>query len=432
MIRTDWSLCGCGGKPDFDRRIHPALEKVETSLDHVNINVSESVDAGKIPRSAELGRSTQFTSPSEISEIASAERTGQWALAGTLTDRQLGTSSEEFGDFLVDQYRRATSDTPGDIVKGHTVQIKGSSDPVHFFEWFNRQGGSRNGYWVVNLDIIHALPTFSPVEQARVAMLNSLNDCYTLGAHINRGVRPYCFYPHQQEITEREVGEWFERGSPEGISVSEPVVIPYRGEDWLFGASVVSEVDYEPASNVSDITPGDQILIHQPLGCLALLRYSLMEELAVDCTERIRRDLLRDHLDVARVLADFYPDYESEPDSSRHVKFASDVSGGGIRGINRILGMADTHLRLEDLPLVDRDIIERAQAQWALPDVTVETNGPIVMIGEPSVIEQLSDELDKIGTNNPRLLGSVAPGKGTIESQLDLGIYVEYIVSDAD
>lgn len=416
------SACGCNNKTSLDNVVYPALRQVRQEADSVSLSVDGS-DVGLFPRSAKISRSTSVHT--ETAETCDSQRSesdeATWTVGSTFVDAETGRDPDELAAVLKTGYDAPHCDV---VLKGHTVQLRGATSSIQITETFRRSGRTLPGCWAANTDVIHAFPEATPVRQARIATLNALNDCYTVGATDQRSIRPILVGPASETISERRVREWYRQSVPDSISVLPSLVIPHDGTGWLFGATVVAGVKSNKPMNLRHITPGDAVLLHRPLGALALYTFGLETE-DTDLRESAARAMCRDHFDVAETLSEFLPDDSESFDPSQHLKLVTDISGEGIREIQNRLSQIGLGLRLSALPLLEPAAIDRAQDRWLLPDVTVETNGPLAFVGDQSVISAVKGRLDRRQIGNPQQVGTIRNTAGGVTTSVDVSRYIE-------
>ncbi|MFB6225479.1 MAG: hypothetical protein ABEI13_03415 [Candidatus Paceibacteria bacterium] len=404
-IPSSLYLCGCGGKPDWERVIKPALKRVNACQPDTLLSPTEAADVGKLSR----GKNHEWIQRTTVlsSESHRPVEDAQYAVSLSIINSD---TQKNFGDFLLDVYKPLSGVSTPKILKAHTVLVKNISKPIQIFDYFKTNESSRPRSPVFNLDLIHSLPKMSPEQQARVAICNTLNDCYSSGANKLIELYPLIVVP-EGEVTTSSVKDWYESAAPVHTTVRSPQLIKHSGDAWLFGATVVAQTNTALPRFRSALSPGDKILAHRPFGSLATLKARVSADRS---TDTVTPCLTRDHAPVGEVLSNYLPPKPDLFDQSKHVKVATDISGEGIRGLTSWLTQTD--LQISKIPLVAPDEIRQGQTVWRLPDATVETNGPIVFIGCSSVIELVYKDLEQIEWSDPVVIGTLTDGNGKLNA----------------
>lgn len=422
--------CGCAGKTSLKRVVRPALADVREELAADGIRVAGDLEAGLLPNTASLERGVVGEE-----DLKDGDRPWRY-LTAVFADARTGSDPERFGRTLVEKYRWLTATHDGTesvaadvgrtIVKGHSVQLEGADEPVVWGERLHPVGKRRPGYQLANIDAVHAFPDLRPPQQAAVAVCHALNDCYAGGAHEERTIRPIVAVPSSSGVTRERVSSWFRPSTPAGVTLHEPSVITHGGRGWLFGATATAATGRTPPVHTGAIEPGDAVVLHRPLGGLALYAGGT-DANDSSIRERALEALTADHAPVAEAVAASRPHPDEPFDPDRHLKWVGDVSGPGLDGIVHATGFADCGLHLESLPLLKRETLAEIRKRWVIPDVTVETNGPLAAIGRPTAIERFWQRLKDVPTADPGRIGHVtdAAGELTWAEGVDLERYVE-------
>ena len=349
-------------------------------------------------------------------------------VAAAFLDAARGSAPAALAGTLADAYGGWADDRSVTVVKGHSIQLDGATRPTVWGESLVPSGRRRPGYRAVNVDVVHAFPALSPTEQARVAVCHALDDCYTQGATEERAVRPVVAAPRGTAPGHECVSDWYESAAPSSVTVHDPAVLSHDGGGWQFGASASAVTRRVPPVRLCAVDPGDEVLLHRPLGGLAIYAGVVDETVALDpaTRERAVSALTTDHVDVARAVAAACPAPGDDFDPARHLKWVGDVSGPGLGGLVRPLSTADCGLRVESLPVLDGDAIATVRDGWTVPDVTVETNGPLAAVGTPAALDRFERRLDSVSAADPVRIGHVSDETDLHwDPSIDLGRYVE-------
>lgn len=458
------SVCGCAGKTSLQRVVYPGRERLRARLTDVPVALADAEDAAVLPLTAGLARGSggralepnrDGSDPGDASGSA-AGRVGApaagrtWTLAATVAGPDLA-DPERFAERLGPAYAALAARAPVTVGKGHSVQVPGATGR-QWFEHLRPTGPDRAGYRAANVDAIHALPDLPPRRQARVALANALADAYAVGATDERVVRPLVATPDGDAPPPARAREWYRDAAPPGVAVLPASVLEHGGRGWLFGATATAAAPdrrrprvgaTEGASGLRGNAdprpePGDAVLAHRPLGGLALYALAASgtgeSDPSSERRERALSALTADHRPVARALAAFRPAAGEPFDPDRHLKLCTDVSGPGVRGVARRVGRTTDGLRLHltELPLLDADALAGVRERWLLPDVTVETNGPLAVVARPAVAERIADRLSALPGAAPGRLGELRPADGgpalTVADGVAADRYVEVLL----
>ena len=441
------STCGCAGKTPLGRVVYPARSRIRDRLSGTSVTLADAEDAAILPLTTGLARSVTSGSDGPRAERASPEDEA-WSLAATFGSAAL-TDPGRFVDAVAPAYAALDGRAPVTVAKGHSVQVTGATTTRQWFEHLVPTGDVRTGYRAANVDVLHAFPGLPPSTQARIALLHSLNDCYAVGGTDERVVRPVVAAPTESLPAAARLREWYEDGAPSGVTVLPAAAVAHDGRGWLFGATATADapgLTYHERDDEGSATPenGDVVVLSRPLGGLALFASTVAATESDECAterevdrlqtvrERAVGALTADHVAVARALSAFRPGAADPHDPERHVRFVTDVSGPGVRGVGRrITRAANARLHLTDLPLLDHGPLDRAQERWTTPDVTVESNGPLAVVARPSVADAVVERLASVPGAAPVRIGEVRPGDAsaaavTVAEELDATRYVEY------
>ncbi|MFC6793299.1 hypothetical protein ACFQFH_01910 [Halobaculum halobium] len=416
---ADARRCGCAGKTPLDRVVLPARERVASALEGTSVRLGPDSDAAVLDSGvapAEVERAVEGVALGDERPAVPFDGDADGRQVVTLACAFVGddfADPDRLGDALATAY--AGLDGPEvTIGKGHAVQIPdidggflwlehlrateptGSTDETH-----STDAGARGV--AANLDAVHAFPDLPPPEQARIAALNACNDVYASGATADRIIRPVVAAPADARPSPGRVTDWFRAGLPADATVLSGSVLTHEGESWVLGASVVAG---GRTSRDEPSLPTDcDVLVTRPLGGLAAFA---LGTLSGDSGLRaLGRDRLgRDALPVAAALAACRPDPKEPFDPARHVARVTDVSGEGIAGVGRLAARDGRSLRLDRLPLHDA-VASTTADRWAIPDATVETNGPFAVIATPSALARVTERLRDVAGANPVRIGTL-------------------------
>lgn len=424
------SLCGCAGKTSIPNIVMPARQQMITRLSGTQVRLADVPDAALLPLTGNLERTVSPVFGTDGQNPTSPMK-DCWTLVMMFANQTLGGDAARFAEVVGDAYRQLGSNSRIIIGKAHSVQVPKAASSQLWFEHLRPTGCRQPGYIAANIDAIHAFPGLVPNQQAAIAIRHALNDCYAAGASTSRTIRPIVAVPTTADVSTTQLQEWYRNGAPEGATILEGTISTHTGSGWIFGAVVTADLTHRPPVRVPTLGPGDTVLVHRPFGALTL--YTDAIDSSATNTELLtsaQRSLARDHVRIAKTIAEFCPAINESFDPTRHIKLATDVSGDGILGLARLLKTPETTLHVTDFPLLDKAGIDQARRRWVVPDVTVETNGPLAIVGQPTVIQQVKEQLAKTAAANPVVLGELRRHTATTLSTADdiaLGQYIEQV-----
>lgn len=424
-------LCGCRGKPSFERRIHPAIKSVNEVFSCECDEPSRRQDVGIIndgrisERVVDLIRGGD---PEGGNSSNLSAKSGSWvSLSGLFVGEDTVDDIDSIANFIINSYRLANIPGSSRIAKGHSVFVQNLPNPIQFFEHIRTSSSYDEGHLVSNIDFIHEVPGQTVESQIRIAISNALNDLYTVGAHEQTTLRPiYLTASGSQEVNlESVLGEIW----PDNINQLDTVEIEHQGKGEIFGATAVASINHHPPNFWSEIEQGDKLLVHRKIGCLASF-ISYHSEFGPDGVPNSVLEVLeRDHVEISRVISNYCPKPSESFDAGTHLKVVSDISGEGLRVLEDFVDGRDLDVRLTELPIFHREIVDLGQDQWLLPDITIETNGPLLMCGSEEVIQQVKRDLEQIQYATPSILGGITQGEGAVHAMDELRAerYIEWI-----
>ena len=392
--------CGCAGKTPLDRVVLPARERIRERLAVTSVTLGPDRDAALLPRRDRIESDVEAVALDGRAPTGPADGGEAWALAAAFAGDRLA-DADRFARTLGDAYAALDGSTVT-VGKGHAVQVPGADDGVLWLEHLRPRGPRRDGVLATNVDAVHAFPGLSPAESLRIASLNACNDLHAVGAVDDREIRPLVAAPRGELPADEVVATWTDASVPQDATTLPPATIGHDGDGWLFGASVRAVAPRAPATPA--LEPGFEVLLTRPLGGLALFAHGAARD-----DERVReRGLERlrtDSSPAADAGAPFRPDPGEPFDPERHVARVTDVSGEGVTGIGRVVADAGRSLRVETLPLLPG--VDAVADAWTVPDVTVETNGPLAVVARPAVLDRVADQLAEVPGARPMRLGTV-------------------------
>lgn len=407
LIEALPSLCGCAGKTSIPDIVMPARQRMIEQLSATHVHFADMPDAAVLPRTEKLKRTVSSRVSTDRQNINSPPE-DCWTIAITFANRTLGGDVTRFAETAGDTYRQLGSNGRAIIGKAHSIQVPEATASQFWFEHFRPTGRRQPGYTAINVDAIHAFPGLAPDQQAAVATRHALNDCYATGAFTSRTIRPIVAVPAHTDVSTTQLQTWYRNGAPDDVTTIEGTIVTHTGSGWIFGAVVTAGLTHRPPVRVPELTPDDMVLLHRPFGALTLYTAAVGPSPSdTECLARVQRSLTRDHMKIAQTIAAFCPSMDEPFDPTRHIKLATDVSGDGIFGLARLLKTAKTTLHVTEFPLLDTEGINHARRRWVVPDVTVETNGPLAIVGQPPVVQRVKEQLETTVDATPVVLGTL-------------------------
>ncbi|QLG26025.1 hypothetical protein HUG10_00015 [Halorarum halophilum] len=403
MNREAAVRCGCAGKTPLDRVVLPARERIRSRLADTSVSLGPDRDAALLPRCDRVESDTEVVALNGRAPTGPTDDGEAWTLAAAFAGDRLA-DSERFAGAVGEAYA-ALDGQPVTIGKGHAVQVPGADDGALWLEHLRPRGPRRDGVLAASVDVIHGFPGLSPAESLRIAILNACNDLHAVGAVADREVRPLVAAPRGELPADDTVATWTDDSVPVDATALRPATVEHDGGGWLFGASVRAVAQRAPAR--PPLEPGVEVLLTRPLGGLALFAHGVASD-DREFRERGLERLRTDTRPIAEALASFRPDSGEPFDPDRHVARVTDVSGEGVAGIGRVVADAGRSLRVEALPLLPG--VDEVADAWTVPDVTVETNGPLAIVARSGALDRVADRLVEVSGSRPTRLGTVVRG----------------------
>ena len=413
---------GCSVKVDVLTVLYPAIRSVRGELEMLGMKIAPRRDADVFPRT-DGGFST--------------------ARGIYRSEGDVEADSGALAEYVGRIYSRVARAAPGVVVgKGHSIVTEGPEHQFVLFDYVKAEGEPSGGYVVGNNDTIQVIdPAEDPgsPRQAAAALFNSLNDLYTLGAWRELRVIPTVDAP-TDELRDRILRNLRELSEGLGARVMDSPQ-PSSGA-LLMGATVFAETDREPPTFYDRVAPGMEVMVTRPMGDLApvnvymmcMLDREIADELRrqtgigldglLEIKERTLRGMATPNLAVARALEDFLPAFGEDFDPRRHVAVTTDVSGPGIYVVRELAELARASIRLDRVPLISPELSEFATANYIMPNATAGTNGAIVVVADPAVLDGLESELRGAGMDPVRIGRVVSRDGPRVLAPSTLGKYV--------
>jgi selenophosphate synthase len=194
------------------------------------------------------------------------------------------------------------------------------------------------------------------------------------------------------------------------------------------GATVLAGMERKPPFFYDRVEPGMEVMVTRPIGELSVINVYMLVMLDKEIAEeferqtgisveelleiksRIIKTIAEPNVEVAKAIESRLPDLGEDFNPREHIAVTTDVTGPGIYVVKEIAELSNTAIRLTDIPLLEPRISEFATRNFIIPNATAGTNGAIVVVARPEVIEGLEEDLRRRGLQ-PTVIGYVE-GKG--------------------
>ncbi|WP_432417913.1 SelD-related putative sulfur metabolism protein [Acidianus brierleyi] len=413
---------GCAVKVDLIDTVYPALEKIKEKLIENNIEVLPREDAD-IFVSKELIETKRVIGEGSFD----ADR----AISLIQVNQETAGNPEKFANFLLRAYTSIKTNRKLTIGKGHSIVTTVPKAEVAVIDLVKLEGKDTNSYTLANNDTIQIVdPLDDPGSQMQVdvAISNSLNDLFTKGAFQNLRMTPLYDSP-DIDLKERLRKNFYNFSKKYNIEINDDVQ-PNTGT-LMIGATVFGESDHELPIYYNKVEEGDVIIVSREIGELTPINVymwvlaapeilDVMESKGISF-ERLEKakkkalDLMRvPNLGTAKVIYSYLPEFKKVFDRENHITMTTDVTGPGIFVIKEFAEKAGVDVKLEEIPVIDKDIAEFATESFIIPNSTAGTNGGIVIFSSKKIADDIVEDLHKAGMN-PKIIGKVLrKGSGTV------------------
>ncbi|AAY81554.1 SelD-related putative sulfur metabolism protein [Sulfolobus acidocaldarius] len=405
---------GCAVKVDLIDTVYPAISKIRPALEKLNIEITPREDA-------DIFISRKLTTRKRI--INSGEFDADRAVALIQVNQNTASSPEKFGEFLLRVYTSIKTNRKLTIGKGHSIVTTNPKGEVAVLDLFKLDGDKENSYTVTNNDTIQIVdPLDDPGSQVQVdvAISNSLNDLFTKGVFQDIKIVPVVDAPLEELRT--KLLENYKVFSEKYSFEMENDIQPKVGT-LMIGATVIGKSDHELPTFYNNVNEKMEILVTRPVGELTPINLSmwilavpeLVEELekrgiTIKRVEDAKRKALdymkKPNIDVAKTIYNYLPPFGKQFDEKSHIAITTDVTGPGLFVVKEFAKKANVDVEITDIPVIDSDIHEFSTENFIIPNSTAGTNGAIVIFAHNDVINQLYEDLKKIG-QEPRVIGKV-------------------------
>lgn len=409
---------GCAVKVDLVDVVYPAIRKARGRLAELNVDISPREDTDIfVTRELKVSR-----------VINEGVVDGQRAVTLMQVNQRTASSPDLFADYLVKAYSRLKIRDRLTVGKGHSITTSKEEGEVTILDVIRLTGPEMRSYTLTNNDTIQIIdPIEDPASQLHtdVAISNSLNDLFAKGAFRSLRMIPSIDAP-TEDLRERILKNFYEFSKRYGVEIVESPQ-PEVGT-FMEGATVIGETDHELPSFYDRVREGMEVLITRPMGELTpinlymwmMVNPDLIPDIeeqglslsrVIDAKRKALEMMARPNLNVAEVIYHHLPPFKGSFSERDHIAMTTDVSGPGVMVVKEFAEKAMADVILNDVPVIDREVCRIATENFVIPNSTAGTNGGIVIFASKTVVDDLIQELKRLG-HNPAVIGEVK-GKGT-------------------
>lgn len=423
--------CGCAVKVDLYTVVYPALRRIIPELESWGITIGprEDADIFKAPSDIEIARRIYPFKGYNINSKDIKKISPKRALL-FMQIYQRNAEPNKLAKMMLNFYREISkSKISLHIGKGHTILTTLPEKQFILLDFIRYIDKLTEGYVTANNDTLQIIdPTRLPYDSMNVSVIinNALNDLFSLGVFENLEVHPLYDSPKEEatELIRKSMIDYSDRLK---INIYDHGSLGIGS--LIIGASVFGHLYKEPPTFYNKLSSGMKILIHRPLGELALINAYLVtcfSDFMVDLMEKASsvnvkevfkvkekalRVMAQSNLRVAKIINKFLPQLDGEFRPDEHIAVTVDLSGPGILTFKEVAKLAKVDITLWDAPLLDEGVVRFVVDNYLVPNGTAGTNGAIALIASEEIVEQLDKELRCEGYS-PEIIGEVE-GKGT-------------------
>ncbi|MDM7275335.1 MAG: SelD-related putative sulfur metabolism protein [Thermoprotei archaeon] len=436
---------GCAVKVDLVDVLYPALKSIRSELEVLGLTIAPRRDADVF--SADPGSLRVLREVYDAEDpLVDAERLRAFsplrAIVLAQVHQSLASGPEPFREVVRRFYSRIAEAVEGRIIvgKGHSIVSAHSKSQFFLVDYVSYERGEALA--AANNDTIQIIdPAEDPgsPRQAAVAVANSLNDLFTVGAW--RNIRVYPVYDAPSVGLKSRIRANMESYVEKLGGSFVDTVQPGRGS-LLMGASVFAELRGKPPFFYDRVEPGMELLATRPFGELAIINVYMLAMLDREIAGELEAqtgvsvgellelknsvvDLMaKPNVEVARVIEGRLPGVGEDFNPKEHIAVTTDVTGPGIYVIKEIAELSNVSIRVDEIPLISPVLSEFATRNFIIPNATAGTNGAIVILASKQVIEGVEEELRKAGESPVRVGLVVSRGEARVKAPQKLRKYI--------
>ncbi len=436
---------GCAVKVDLVDVLYPALRSIRGDLEDLGVTIAPRRDADVFEARIGDVRVMRGIYDVDDPQVGADEIRGfkpRRAIVLAQVHQRIASSPEPFRDVVWRFYSRVASATRDRIVVGKGHSIVSADTRSQFFLVDFISYNDNGGLVAANNDTIQIIdPAEDPgsVLQTAVALSNSLNDLFTVGAW--RNIRIYPVYDAPDgKLLMKIWNNMVSYAESIGATIYE-VKQPSRGS-LLMGATVLAGMDRKPPFFYDRVEPGMKVIVTRPIGELAVINVYMLVMLDRDIAEEFEKQtgisveelleiksrfvetMAKPNIEVARIIESRLPKLGEDFNPKEHIAVTTDVTGPGIYVIKELAELSNTVIRITSIPLLEPRISEFATRNFIIPNATAGTNGAIVIVARPEVLEDLEEDLRRAGLQ-PTVVGYIE-GKGApiVKAPMELKKYI--------
>ncbi len=436
---------GCAVKVDLLTVLYPAIRSIKGDLERLGMHIAPRRDAdifqGSIDGftiSREIYRSEDDVDQERLRKL-SPER----AIVLAQVYQRIADNPDSLAKMVKAIYSKVAQASPGIVIgKGHSIVTADPKAQFMVFDYIKIKGSDTDRLVVGNNDTIQIIdPAEDPgsIRQTAVALGNSLNDLYTLGAWRNTIIIPVIDAPSKdlRRRIEDNINRYAETINAKVVRAPQPDV-----GSLLMGATVFAETDRKPPFFYDEVSPGMEILVTRPIGELASINVYMMCMLDREIAEELKRQygidvdrllkikeeivnrMAKPNIEVAKAIEKRLPHLDEEFDPERHIAVTTDVTGPGIYVIKELAELSRASIKIDRIPLLSPELSEFATKNYIIPNATSGTNGATVIIAGKRVIEDIETELRDKGEEPVRIGRVVSRGEAKVLAPSTLRKYI--------
>lgn len=415
--------CGCGVKLDVDGIVAPTLARLETEDERTrSFGAARRRDAFVSRRAPHFLTRALNSAAAPWCELP--RRSGGALAVVELTS--LGAHADlqaKFHALQAEKFMRLSELTPGlSFAKGHSIEAGLDFTVLDFFSL----GETQDSYFALNNDTIVTCDSVlhpHAWESVFTSFNNALNDLFVGGATDELELWPVYDGPAEALPIFRAHFDDYARSMREfGVEITLHPTRPLGIGAHLIGATVKGAGPVAP-STFAGLRPGDDIIITEELGDLALLSAHRMAWRAGQVSPELRafrelvlRRFTTPRYSLAKLAQRFRPRFGESTRPDKHLSFISDLSGPGLKVLREAAQLSGQTVLLEDIEYIDPLVFSGPRKNY-----TSSTNGGWVMAGAPELVRQVLAELRALGFASSRKIGRVlGPSEGQLHFSPEL------------
>ncbi len=435
---------GCAVKVDLVTVLYPAIRSVKGELEKLGMSIAPRRDADIFPGSIDgfkLYREI-YRDEGDVDQERLRELSPSRAIVLAQIYQRVADNPDSLAKVVRSIYSRVAQASPGIVIgKGHSIV---TADPKAQFMVFDYVKVER-GYGKLVVGNNDTIQIIDPAEdpgsprQTAVALGNSLNDLYVLGAWREARIVPVIDSPSKElrRRIEDNMRSYAERIGAQIVGAPQP-----EAGALLMGATVFAETDRKPPFFYDQVSPGMGVLVTRPIGELASINVYMMCMLDREIADELKRQfgvgverlleiknriidtMARPNIEIARIIEKRLPHLEEDFDPERHIAATTDVTGPGIYVVKELAELSRASIRLEKIPLLSPELSEFATKNYIIPNATSGTNGATVIIASSRVIDEVEAELREKGEDPVGIGRVVAKGEARVAAPSTLKRYI--------